>query len=114
MEATMDMLPTEVVGKILEWLPLRDLTKAVLVDRRWREEGEAPGLWAALVRCLYIRPANIHSSVELLGAVRFQHLRQLWVTSQDSVHLLTRCASRSAMSPSPRSCWRRLAGSRSR
>jgi hypothetical protein len=114
MEATVvSVLPAELLGKILEWLPAEDLVEAVLVSRRWREMGEAPGLWAALVPCLSIRPANFHSAVEMLGVRRFEHLRELKVTSQDLVHLLTHRVCRWMMSPSPRSCLRLLASSRS-
>jgi hypothetical protein len=71
------------VGKILQWLAIRDLKRAVLVSRLWRQEGEAPGLWAPLVRHLVIGPANIDSAVEVLGGRRFRLLRELTVTYQD-------------------------------
>jgi hypothetical protein len=82
MEANIDsVLPRELLGEVLQRLATRDLKSAVLVGRRWREQGEEPGLWAAWLRRRVIHPGNIHSAVEMLGSRRFRHLRELEVTS---------------------------------
>jgi hypothetical protein len=102
------VLHPELLGKILQRLAIKDLKMAVLVNRRWREEGEAPVIWAALVSHIHIHPGNINSAVKMLGRRRFQYLQELMVTSQDSLHLLTHCVCRWEKSGSPRSCWRQL------
>ena len=42
------VLPVEMLERAFLLLPLRDLSSAVLVCRRWREVGEAPQLWRRL------------------------------------------------------------------
>ena len=39
-------LPVEILEKIFQFLPLKDLCLALLVCRRWREVGETPALWS--------------------------------------------------------------------
>ena len=41
-------LPPELLERVLELLPPRDLLAAVLVCRLWRRVGEQPHLWARL------------------------------------------------------------------
>jgi hypothetical protein len=87
MDANIDsVLHPELLGKILQRLTIRDLKMAVLVSRKWREEGEAPGLWAALIRRIRFHPGNINSGLEVLRKRRFQYMRELTVTSRDPVH----------------------------
>ena len=40
------MAPNEILEKVFRMLPRRDLMRAVLVCRRWRDVGESPILWA--------------------------------------------------------------------
>ena len=41
-----EVLPNEILEKVFRMLPRRDLKRAVLVCRRWRDVGESPILWA--------------------------------------------------------------------
>jgi hypothetical protein len=71
-------LPGEMLERILRLLPPRALKAAVLVCRRWREVGEAPGLWAPWVS-LTAGPWNLASMPEAVGSRRLQALSSLWL-----------------------------------
>ena len=69
------LLPAELLERVFRLLPPRDLKTAVLVCRRWREVGEAPGLWAWVL----LRPAwpDCSSWPEVLRSRRLQAAREL-------------------------------------
>jgi hypothetical protein len=82
---TVTQLPLEMLEGILRLLPLKDLKVAVEVCRRWREAGEAPGLWAS-VR-LRVTAGSLPSMAGLLGSRRLRAVRRLQVV--DSSLLVT-------------------------
>jgi hypothetical protein len=64
------LLPVELLELVLRLLPPRALLAAVQVCRRWREVGEAPGLWAWV--CLRVDTGN---PAEWMGSRRLAAVR---------------------------------------
>ena len=70
----MSVLPTEVMLRIFHMLGNQDLSKVVLVCRRWRDIAEDPSLWTwgrIRVRSAY--------DVQMLGIKRLQGVQKIWV-----------------------------------
>ena len=81
-----DKLPGEMLEKIFQLLPPRDLMSVVEVCRRWRETGEAPALWA-WVRLMVTRH-NQSYMPEMLDTRRLQTAHSITVMHFVSEELL--------------------------
>ena len=83
------MLPSELLYLAFRLLPPRDLKTAVLVCRRWREVGQAQGLWAwVLLRVTRENMATMATRV--LGSRRLQAVRRVRLEVVASEELLER------------------------
>ena len=70
----MSVMPTEVMLRIFRMLSNQELSKVVLVCRRWRAVGEDPSLWTwdrIIVSSYY--------DVKMLGIKRLQHAQEIIV-----------------------------------
>ena len=70
-------LPPEMLERVFLQLPPSSLKVVVLVCRRWREVGEAPGLWAWVV--IRVTRENMSNMVERLDCRRLRAVRELRV-----------------------------------
>jgi hypothetical protein len=68
-------LPAELLELVFLQLSPRDLKAAVVVCRRWREAGEAPGLWAGA--CFRVNTGNLASMPEVLAIKKFRQVKRL-------------------------------------
>ena len=75
-ESVVDVLPYEIVMKILKLLPADDLKTAVLVCRRWRYLGEDPVLWTW---CKVSYKAGCLTEMGKLSTRRLQNMQYLRV-----------------------------------
>ena len=75
-----DHIPEEILVKIFEWLPVRDLCNAILVSKYWRKIGEDPVLWKH-----YLLEINYGTKLlpETLKFKRFSKLENLIVRGFD-------------------------------
>ena len=71
----MEALPAEVLERVFRLLPPRVLRVVVLVCRRWREVGEAPGLWSWVF--LTVDQRNLGVMPGLLASRRLQGVVEL-------------------------------------
>ena len=85
-----EVLPPEMLERVFHMLPHRDLERAVLVCRRWRDVGEAPSLWAWVsphcrdeFRCRNHEEegCNLHITSQMLGCNKFQAIEELRVSA---------------------------------
>ena len=74
-----DLLPEEVLERILQLLPVASLLQALPVCHRWRRVAEWPRLWAGLK--LRVKAGNLSYMPEVLRLPRLQQLRSLRVTA---------------------------------
>ena len=75
-ESEMDVLPAEMMMRILQLLPPEDLKMVVLVCRKWRDMGEDPSLWTW---CQVRYKAGSKSHLQKLTVRRLQMLQHLHV-----------------------------------
>jgi hypothetical protein len=71
------LLPAEMLERIFRHLPPSSLKVVVLVCRRWREVGEAPGLWTWVV--LRVTRETLSSMPEVLDSRRLAAVRRICV-----------------------------------
>jgi len=75
-ESVVDVLPYEIVMRILKLLPADDLKTAVLVCRKWRYLGEDPTLWTW---CKVSYKAGCSTEMGKLSIRRLQYMQYLRV-----------------------------------
>ena len=75
-DSVVDVLPYEIVMRILKLLPADDLKTAVLVCRRWRYLGEDPLLWTW---CKVSYKAGCSTELDKLFIRRLQYMQYLRV-----------------------------------
>ena len=73
----METLPDELLEKVFEFLLARDRKAGVLVNKRWREVGEAPKFWTWVklprVEC---RPTNQARVIEMIKSRRLAKVKE--------------------------------------
>ena len=74
----METLPDELLEKVFEFLLARDRKAGVLVNKRWREVGEAPKFWTWMklprVEC---RPTNQARVIEMIKSRRLAKVKEV-------------------------------------
>ena len=86
------LLPPEVLHLIFRHLSPRHLKTALLVSSRWRQVGEAPGLWMDVH--LRLTRENIRLQPGLLGARRMAAVREVTIEDVEGVEELLLAVSR--------------------
>ena len=76
----MDKLPEELLEKVFEFLPAKDRKSCVLVNKRWREVGEAPKFWAWVkLPRVELRPNNQARVIEMVKSRRLAKVKEVMV-----------------------------------
>ena len=74
----MDKLPEELLEKVFEFLPAKDRKSCVLVNKRWREVGEAPKFWAWVkLPRVELRPNNQARVIEMVKSRRLAKVKEV-------------------------------------
>ena len=76
-------LPPEMLERVFSSLHLQDLKASLQVCRRWREAGEAPGLWARV--CLRASRESMAGLQEALPGRRMLLVRELQLEGEGPV-----------------------------
>ena len=89
----METLPDELLEKVFEFLPAGDRKAGVLVNKRWKEVGEAPRFWARVkLPRVELRP-NIQARViDMVKSRRLAKVKEVNVdldaVSDDLLHAI--------------------------
>ena len=74
----MDKLPEELLEKVFEFLPAKDRKSCVLVNKRWREVGEAPKFWTWVkLPRVELRPNNQARVIEMVKSRRLAKVKEV-------------------------------------